>query len=203
MSIADTFSYFVTLVAIAVAPGPMLLLLITRAGSNDVKGALGFAFGAALGSFSIITAVCLGMSEFLERVPEFLNVSKYIMLAYILWIAWDIWKGGFDMNTNAQSCRSGFGVAVIAGFTTCVLSPYMLVLFPLALPEILDVTSIQMPEFLTLALTTFFAEAFAAIVIIAFAAQLRRFARSARSMQIMNRSLASLLVVGGGWMVLG
>ena len=202
MSAADTFSYFITLTAIAVAPGPMLLLLITRAASNDVKGALGFALGTALGSFAIITAVCLGMSKFLEQVPEFLNVSKYIMLAYILWIARDIWNGGFDMNANAQGRRSGLGVAMIAGFTTCVLSPYMLILFPLVLPEIMDIAAIQMPDFLILALTTFFAEAFAAIMIVAFAAQLRRLARSARSMLIMNRSLASVLVAGGSWMVL-
>ncbi len=202
MSAADTFSYFVTLIAIALAPGPMLLLLMTRAASKDVSGALGFAVGAAFGSLSIITAVCFGLSAWLTEVPEILAYSKYLMLAYILWIARDIWKGGFDMSASVQSRRSGVWLAVVAGFTTCVLSPYMLVLFPLVLPEVMDITVIQMPEYLIIALTTFAAEATAAILVIGLAAQVARLVRSKKSMLVMNRSLASLLVAGGGWMAL-
>lgn len=202
MSFADTFSYFVTLAAIALAPGPMLLLLLTRAASNDVKGALGFAIGAAFGSLTIITAVCFGLSVWLTEVPQVLAYSKYLMLAYILWIARDIWAGGFDMTPTGDTTRSGLGLALLAGFTTCVLSPYMLVLFPLVLPEVMDITTIAMPDYLIITLTTFAAEALAAGLVVLFAAQLRRLARSAKATLIMNRSLASVLVTGGGWMVL-
>ncbi len=202
MSPADTFSYFITLIAIALAPGPMLLLLMTRAASKDIAGAFGFAVGAAFGSLSIITAVCFGLSAWLTEVPEFLAYSKYLMLGYILWIARDIWKGGFDMNASAPNKRSGVWLAIVAGFTACVLSPYMLVLFPLVLPEVMDITVIRMPEYLIIALTTFTAEATAAILVIGLASQVTRLVRSRRSMLIMNRSLASLLVVGGGWMAL-
>ena len=202
MSFPETFSYFVTLIAIALAPGPMLLLLMTRAASNDVKGAISFAFGAALGSLSIITAVCFGLSAWLTEVPEVLAYSKYLMLAYILWIARDIWKGSFDMNASVQGPRSGMALAVSAGFTTCVLSPYMLVLFPLVLPEVMDITVIRMPEYLIITLATFAAEATAALLVIGLAAQLVRLVRSDKSMLVMNRSLASLLVMGGGYMAL-
>lgn len=202
MSYLDTFSYFLTLVAIATAPGPMLLLLMTRAASNDVKGAVGFAVGAAFGSLTIITAVCFGLSVWLTEMPEVLAFSKYVMLAYILWIARDIWKGGFDMNGATEARRSGLFLAVVAGFTTCVLSPYMLVLFPLILPEVMDITTIVMPDYLIIVFTTFMAEATAAILIIGLAKQLRRLVRSPRSMQIMNRSLAALLMSVGGWMAI-
>lgn len=203
MNFADTFSYFLTLTAIALAPGPMLLLLMTRAASNDVKGAFGFAFGAALGSLTIISAVCFGLSAWLTEVPDVLAYSKYLMLAYILWIARDIWAGGFDMTPGTETRRSGLGLAVIAGFTTCVLSPYMLVLFPLVLPELLDITTIRMPSYLIVVLTTFAAEAMAALLVIGLAAQLVRLVRSQRAMRFVNRALASLLVLGGGYMAMG
>ncbi|WP_298361636.1 LysE family translocator [uncultured Litoreibacter sp.] len=202
MTFADTFSYFVTLIAIAIAPGPLLLLLMTRAASNDVKGAFGFAFGTALGSLTIMTAVCFGMSVWLSNTPEVLSYSKYIMLAYILWIARDIWKGGFDFDTTVKPRRSGLWLAVTAGFVTCILSPYMLVLFPLVLPEVLDITEIQMPGYLIIAFATFAAEATAAVLVICLAKQVTRLVRSQQSMMIMNRSLATLLVAGGGWMAL-
>jgi len=155
MTFADTFSYYITLITIAVAPGPMLLLLMTRAASNDIKGAVGFALGAAFGSLTIITAVCFGLSVWLTEVPAVLAYSKYVMLAYIFYIAWDIWQGGFDMNGTVQTRRSGFGLAVVAGFTTCILSPYMLVLFPLVLPEVMNITTVRMPDFLIITFTTF------------------------------------------------
>lgn len=202
MSVADTLSYFVTLVAIALAPGPMLLLLMTRAASKDVLGAAGFAFGAALGSLSIITAVCFGLSAWITEVPAVLAYSKYLMLAYILWIAFDIWNSDFDVTGEVKGRRSSLGLAVVAGFTTCVLSPYMLILFPLVLPEVMDITVIRMPEYLIIALTTFAAEAMAALLVIGLAAQICRFLKSKGNVLILNRSLASLLVAGGGWMVL-
>lgn len=202
MPVADTMSYFITLLAIAIAPGPMLLLLMTRAASNDIKGAVGFALGAASGSLAIISAVCFGLSAWLTEFPAVLGYSKYVMLAYILWIAIDMWKGIFNMNGAVSNKRSGFGLAVAAGFTTCILSPYMLVLFPLVLPEVLDITQIVMPEFLIIAVTTFVAEATAAALIVGFAAQLRRVANSPRAILIMNRSLATILVIVGGGMAL-
>jgi threonine/homoserine/homoserine lactone efflux protein len=202
MTFLDTFSYYLTLVTIAVAPGPMLLLLMTRAASNDVKGAIGFALGAAFGSLTIITVVCLGLSVWLTEIPEVLTYSKYLMLAYILWIAKDMWQGGFDMNGTVKTARSGFGLAVAAGFATCILSPYMLVLFPLVLPEVMDITAVVMPDFLIITFTTFLAEATAAALIVGLASQLRRLTRTARSAMIMNRSLASVLMIGGGWLAL-
>lgn len=106
------------------------------------------------------------------------------------------------MNGACDTNQSSISSSLAAGLTTCFISPYMMILFPLVLPEMINIKTIEMPEFLIIALTTFFAFAAGAALIIGFASQLRRLARSARSMQIMNRTLATLLVAGGGWMAL-
>jgi len=200
MSLIDLVSYFTALIAIAVAPGPMLLLLMTRAASNDIKGAIGFSLGAACGSIAIIALVCFGLSVWMAEVPAILDYSKYVMLAYILWIARDMWRSRADMTSEVTPQRSSFGLAILAGFTTCILSPYMLILFPLLLPEVINITAIKMPDFFIISATTFLAEATAALLVVALASQLRRLTRSPRSVMIMNRSLATILVLGGGWM---
>lgn len=202
MSLVDTFSYFVTLVAIAVAPGPVVLMLMVRSASNDIKGAAAFGLGFALGGVLIITAVCFGLSAWLTAVPEVFEYSKYVMIAYILWMAWGIWKGGFDLNATCKQERKSVWSSVCAGLITCFISPYMMILFPLVLPEMTNITLIEMPDFLLIALSTFAALATGAALIVGFAAQLTRLARSEKSMAIMNRTLASLLVFGGGWMAL-
>ncbi len=203
MSIVDLLSYFLTLVAIAVAPGPVVLMLMVRAASNDIQGALGFGGGFALGGLVIISAVCLGLSAWLTAVPEVFEYSKYLMLAYVFWIARGIWKGGFDMNGECEFEGRGIFASVGAGLVTCFISPYMMILFPLVLPGMMNINTIQMPEFLIVALTTFAALAVGAGLIVGFAAQLRRLVRSPQYVTTVNRSLSSLLVIGGGWMAFG
>jgi threonine/homoserine/homoserine lactone efflux protein len=202
MSYSDVLSYFVTLVAIALAPGPVVLMLMVRSASNDVAGAVGFAVGYAIGGVVIISAVCLGLSAWLTSVPEVLEYSKYVMLAYMVWLARGIWKGGFDMSGTCDAPRRSVLSSVSAGAFTCFISPYMMILFPLVLPEMMDITLIKMPDFLVISVVTFLALLFGAAIIVCFAAPLRRLARSPHSMQIMNRSLATLLVSVGGWMAL-
>ncbi len=202
MSFADSVSYFITLVAIAIAPGPVVLMLLVRAASNDTKGAVGFGLGFALGGVIIISAVCFGLSAWLTSAPVIFEYSKFVMIAYILWLARSIWIGGFDLNAKCDAAAVSILSAMGAGLMTCFISPYMMVLFPLVLPELMDIAVIEMPEFLIVALTTFAALALGAGLIVGFAAQLKRLARSTHAMRIMNRSLASLLVFGGGWMVL-
>lgn len=199
MSYSDSASYFMTLIAITLAPGPVALMLVVKSASNDIWGALGFGVGFALGGLLIISAVCFGLGTWLTAVPEAFVYGKYVMMAYILWLAYGIWRGEFDLTGECDMKRlpilSSFG----AGALTCFISPYMMILFPLVLPGLMDITTIELPEFLIVAMITFAALLAGAGLIIAFAAQISRLARSPRSMMILSRGLASILVFGGGW----
>ncbi|MDC0136277.1 hypothetical protein OAI26_06395 [Sulfitobacter sp.] len=62
MNYLDMLSYFMTLIAISLAPGPVVLMLMVRAASNDVAGAVSFAVGYAIGGVAIISAVCFGLN---------------------------------------------------------------------------------------------------------------------------------------------
>ncbi|MEO0357405.1 MAG: LysE family transporter [Pseudomonadota bacterium] len=203
MNNADILSYSFTLFIIAIAPGPCILVLLVRAASNDLKGAVGFGIGYSVGGVAIITAVCYGLATWLSTSPEVFNYSKYVMLAYILFLAHGIWKGGFDLNKNGDCKKSTFTSAMTAGLFTCFISPYMMILFPLVLPEMADITTIKMPDFLLIALSTFLSIFAAAAVVVIFAAQVRRLIRSDIAAKRMNKTLASLLVIGGSVMAFG
>lgn len=198
----DAFSYFVMMTAIGLAPGPVVLLLIARAASNDVGGAVVFALGTVLGSLVILAATCFGLAGWLATTPEVLSYSKYLMLAYVIWIAAGIWRRGVTPDVSTGAPASGCGASAGAGFMTSVLSPYILVLFPLVLPEVLNVSRIALADFLIVSVLTFTAKALVALLIIGFALRIRILARSRRAALIFNRGLASLLAVGGGWLAL-
>ena len=203
MNIYDTTAYFMTVVAITLAPGPVVLMLMVRAASNDTLGALGFGIGFALGGVLIIAAVCLGMGAWLEMAPQFFAYGKYIMLAYLLWLAKGIWQGGFDMAGDCDVKRRGMMPAVAAGATTCFVSPYMVILFPLVLPGMVDISAVQGGTFAMVSLVTFVALSAGAGIIIGFSSQLRRLVRNPAHVVTVNRTLAGLLVGAGGWMAFG
>jgi threonine/homoserine/homoserine lactone efflux protein len=75
----------------------------------------------------------------------------------------------------------------------------MILLFPLVLPSLVDIATLGLTQFLIVAVLTFTALFLGAGLLVAFAAQISRLARSPRSMMILNRCLAGILVLGGGW----
>ena len=202
MHIADASSYFITLIAITLAPGPVALVLIAKSASRDVRGVISFGLGFAVGGLVIISAVCFGLAMWLTAVPEAFAYTKYLMLAFILWMALGLWRGGFGLSEGGEPTPARLLPSFSTGLATCLLSPYMILLFPLVLPEMMDITRIEVPDFFIIAALTFVALMAGVAVIIGFAAQLCRLARSPRAMTILNRGLAGLVALGGGWMAL-
>ena len=87
MSVSEVAAYFLTLSAIMLAPGPVVLVMIVKAASKDIFGAIGFGLGYAIGAVIIVSVVSFGLGAWLTTVPEFFEYSKLIMMAYILWLA--------------------------------------------------------------------------------------------------------------------
>ncbi len=202
MTFNDTTAYFLTLVAIALAPGPVVLMLIARAASRDTMGAMSFGVGFACGGVLIITAVCFGLGGWLQAAPQVFEYGKYAMLAYILYLARGIWTSGFDAGGTDAAPASGLCFSFFAGVMSCAISPYMMILFPLVLPSVVDINTLNGMTFSLISVTTFTALGTGAAIIILFASQLRRLSGSPRHVAILNRSLACLLASGGGYMAL-
>lgn len=200
MSYSDMASYFLTLTAITLAPGPCVLVLIVRSASKDLFGAYGFGIGYALGAVVITGVVFFGLGAWLTSVPEFFEYSKYIMMAYILWLAMEVWKGGFELKGECASKRRPILSSLGAGILTCFISPYMMILFPLVVTSSMDTSAIELSDFFIFVVITFATVIACSVFIIALAAQISRLVRSPRSTMFLNRGLASMLVIGGGWM---
>jgi len=200
MQVADAVSYSLAMIAITLAPGPIALVLVARSASRDLFGALSFGLGYAAGGILIVAAVCFGLAAWLTTVPEVFAFSKYAMLAFVLWMAFGIWRGGFDPSPDGDTRPVRLLPGFCTGITASLVSPYMLILFPLVMPELMDITRIEMPEFLIIAVVTFSARMAGVALLIGLAAQLCRLARSPGAMVALNRGLAGLLALGGGWM---
>lgn len=89
MNFAAFFSYaFLT----AYTPGPNNIMSMTNAGKYGLKRSFPFNLGVLLG-FLVVMTCCAGFSTLLYGVlPSAKPVMLVVGAAYILWLAWTVWR---------------------------------------------------------------------------------------------------------------
>ena len=89
MNLSAFFSYtFLT----AYTPGPNNIMAMTNASRDGFKRSISFLSGIFLG-FIIVMSACAAFTSLLyEFIPTIRPVMVWLGAAYILWLAWTIWR---------------------------------------------------------------------------------------------------------------
>ena len=103
MDYSTVMPYFVTVVVYAVAPGPLMAVLVVRSLGSDFRGAGGFAAGLCAGMMMAAGAVAFGVGVWAEAKPELFSSIKYFGVAYLIWLAVGTW--------NSRCRQQGFADA--------------------------------------------------------------------------------------------
>lgn len=199
MNTADLFTYLVLLISMTLAPGPLIAVTIARTLGKDVWGALSFGVGIAVGNVIIILCVRAGLGVWLDTVPGLLEYAKYLGLAYLMWIAYEMWFKTSDMAEGGK--RSGDRGAMIAGMCSCFVSPHYILLYLLILPRMFDLSTVSVPVFSALAVMTFAALGVTYGGVIFMADRFRVWMVNPSKTRILNRTLATVIAGCGVWMV--
>lgn len=203
MLFSDATVYVTTLIAITMAPGPLILMLMVRAAGNDTKGALGFGLGVAAGDVLVILLICLGLGTWLTASPAIAQFGNVALTAYLGWLAIQIWRGTFDLSGAETRPHAGVASSFMAGAGTCLISPQTLALYTLLLPRLMNVETASTTEFLSITALTFVALTVCFGLVIFCSTHLRGFLSSAANVTLVNRTLSCTLAAAGAWMVLG
>ena len=76
----------------AMSPGPSFVLSVRTASSEGLRPALALAAGFGLGAALWATAALLGLAVLFEAAPWLLVGLKVVGGAYLVWIAWQLWR---------------------------------------------------------------------------------------------------------------
>lgn len=101
-----------------ITPGPNNIMSMSNGTQYGVKKSIPFCAGVATG-FSLILIVCIGCNLFLYNyIPRIIGVMTYIGAAYILFLAWIVWrdKPKEKKKRQLQLDPKAFGTAVILQF---------------------------------------------------------------------------------------
>jgi len=111
------------------------------------------ALGDITANFIQATLVIFVLGSFFVDNPNFLNIFKWIGIAYLLYLAYDIYNSRpKDINSNIISSKSFFSFFK-DGFLVAGTSPKAWMFFPLIFPQFIDFNSNYVVQFIILITT--------------------------------------------------
>lgn len=200
MDYTTVLPYFVTVVVYAVAPGPLMAVLLVRSLGSDFRGAGGFAAGLCAGMMLVAGAVAFGVGVWAKSSPELLSLIKYAGVAYLLWLAVGTWNSCAG-NSASDAQAGGMIASALAGVALCVGNPATLLMYLLMVPIIAPAGAAGFEQMALVVLVTFAAVGVVFFGTILLARQLSRITAAPASSMMFNRITSATMALTSVWIL--
>jgi threonine/homoserine/homoserine lactone efflux protein len=202
MTLATVATYAFALFIVALIPGPGITALVARALGTTFIESLAMAVGIALGDLVFLTAVVLGLSVVAQTFGFVFVVIKYAGAAYLMWMAWKIWRSGI-IRTDVQAARkASVFQALISGLMVTLGNPKAMLFYLALVPTIIDITTITFTDYAILMVLSVAVLLVVTIPYIALAAKARDLLRHPKALQRLNRLSATFLAGTAGYIAI-
>ena len=147
------FLFLQIILFLFITPGTPRILIISYSMNYGVQKCIWTALGDITANFIQATLVIFVLGSFFVDNPNFLNTFKWIGIAYLLYLAFDIYNSRpKDINSNNISSKSFFSFFK-DGFLVAGTSPKAWMFFPLIFPQFIDFNTNYIVQFLILITT--------------------------------------------------
>ena len=136
-----------------ITPGTPRIVIISYSINYGVQKCIWTALGDVTANFIQATLVIFVLGSFFFDNPNFLNIFKWIGIAYLLYLAYDIYNlRPKDISSNNISSKSFFSFFK-DGFFVAGTSPKAWMFFPLIFPQFINFNSNYIVQFFILITT--------------------------------------------------
>lgn len=125
-------------VALNLTPGPDMTYVATRTLAEGRIAGVASAVGIGAGSLVHTLLAAFGLSSLLVYAPYTFEVVKYAGAAYLVWIAFRLWREGTEAQVSVDTAHLGARRAFAEGLLTNVLNPKVALFFLALLPQFVD-----------------------------------------------------------------
>jgi threonine/homoserine/homoserine lactone efflux protein len=176
------------------APGPSVAALVARVITRGWRDALPFAAAMWIGEALWLTLTVFGLAALAEALHGTFVVLKYLGVAYLLYLAWKMWRAPVALATDGLAPRSGSPLRMfLAGLAVTLGNPKIMVFYLALLPTIIDLAGITLVAWLELTCTMLVILATIDLGYVVLATRARRLLRSPRALRIVHRASAATL----------
>jgi len=194
MSLDTLLLYVLASTALAITPGPTMLLALSNGISGGMRAAAWGIAGASLGSSIVIATVALGLGSLLAASEWLFNAIRVAGVLYLVWLGVKLWRtppADVGAALAASSTRPLRGrLALLRSLAVALSNPKSLLFFAAFLPQFVDIARPQWPQYLVLAVVFV---AIDTLVMLAYALAGTQAVRwlSQRSLRALNRGCAA------------
>ncbi|WP_284177309.1 LysE family translocator [Rhabdaerophilum sp. SD176] len=185
---------------IEMTPGPNMAYLATLALAEGRRVGLAAVAGVALGLTGIGLASMFGLATLIETVPMAYDGLRYGGATFLLYLAWDAWRGAAAENGDGAGPRAAFRRALV----TNLLNPKAAAFYVLVLPLFLTPAAggVAGQTLLLVLIYVLVATAVHALIVL-FAAALRPYLVEGPRERLVRRLLAVSIALVAVWFFWG
>ena len=164
------FLFLQIILFLFITPGTPRIVIISYSMNYGVQKCVWTALGDVTANIIQATLVIFVIGSFFSENSTLLNVFKWIGVAYILYLAYDLYNSRpKDINSKNISSKSFFSFFK-DGFLVAGTSPKAWMFFPLIFPQFIDFNSNYLVQFIIL-ITTYVVLDFVSLIAYALLAQ--------------------------------
>jgi len=147
------FLFLQIILFLFITPGTPRIVIISYSMNYGVQKCIWTALGDVTANIIQATLVIFVIGSFFSENSNLLNTFKWIGVAYILYLAYDLYNSRpKDINSNNISSKSFFSFFK-DGFLVAGTSPKAWMFFPLIFPQFIDFNSNYLIQFIILIIT--------------------------------------------------
>ena len=130
--------FFTASVALALAPGPDNIFVLTQSALHGRKAGILVTLGLCTGILIHTTAVSLGVAAIFQTSALAFNILKLLGAAYLLYLAWQAFRAGSISETSENSPALEWKKLYSRGIIMNITNPKVAIFFLAFLPQFAD-----------------------------------------------------------------
>jgi threonine/homoserine/homoserine lactone efflux protein len=129
-----TTEFFITSLVVVLMPGTGVIYTVSTGLFLGWRASIVAALGCTFGIVPHLTASILGLSAILHTSALAFQVVKYAGVAYLLYMAWSMWRETGTLSLESSSTPKSMLQIAIRGFLINILNPKLSIFFLAFLP---------------------------------------------------------------------
>ena len=147
------FLFLQIILFLFITPGPPRIVIVSYSMNYGVKKCVWTALGDITANIIQASLVIFFIGSFFFVNPNFLNIFKWMGVAYILYLAFDIYNSRPKEIDSIKDISKNFFSFFKDGFLVAGTSPKAWMFFPLIFPQFIDFNGNYLIQFLILITT--------------------------------------------------
>jgi len=133
--------FLITSLVVVLVPGTGVIYTISTGLFIGWRASIAAALGCTAGILPHLLACILGLTAILHFSSVTFQILKYAGAAYLLYLAWSMWKDKGKINLEKSKTKKDFAHIVSKGFLINILNPKLSIFFFAFLPQFLSAES--------------------------------------------------------------